>query len=96
MSYTGRHEMLTDELMAAYRVKHMNLLSLNSAATVAHGTASVHSPDPFSREKPMDNLPGRRMKWPFSVVTSSVARPSEAPEVAIVYSDKNRSNHFIT
>lgn len=96
LSYTWWHEMLTDGWMAAYRVKFMNLFTLNSAATAPHGTASGHSPDPFSREKPMDNVTGRRMKWPFSVATSSVAATSAAPEVAIVYSDENRSNHFVT
>lgn len=96
LSYTGLHEMLTDGLMAAYRVKPMNLFTLNSAATAAHGTASGHAHDPFSREKPMDNLTGRRMKWPFSVVTSGAAKASAAPEAAIVYSEENRSNHFVT
>jgi hypothetical protein len=96
LSYTGRHEMLTDGWMAAYRVKLMNFFTLNSAVTAAHGAASGHSADPFIREKSMDNLTGRRMKWPFSVVTSSIARTSVAPEVATVYSDENRSNHFVT
>ena len=96
LSYTGLHEMLTDGLMAAYRVKPMNLFTLNSAVTAGHGTASGHVHDPFSREKPMDNLTGRRMKWPFAVVTPSAAKASAAPEAAIVYSEENHTNHFVT
>jgi hypothetical protein len=88
--------MLTDGLMAAYRVKSMNPFTLNPAVTVAHGTASGHEPDPSSREKPMESLTGRRMKWPFSVALSRAARTSAAPEADMVYSDESGPGRFVT
>jgi hypothetical protein len=88
--------MLTDGLMAANRVKLMNVFDLKPELTVLHGMTSSGAAEPFGREKPMVNLTMRRMKWPFSVAPSSIAKAPAAPEANLVYPDEGSPSCFVT
>lgn len=88
--------MLTDVWTVAYKVKFMNFLALNSTLTAPYSAAPSSSAEPFSREKLMDAMPGRRIKWPFSVAVSSVAKASAKPDAGVVYSDDSGAGRFIT
>ena len=88
--------MLTDGFLTAYRVRAMNVFTLNPASTAPHGTASSGSSEPLGREKAMDSLPGRRMKWPFSVAASSVGRARVNLDAGMDCSNDSDLVRFVT
>ena len=82
--------------MTAYKVEFMNFFALNSASTAAHGATLSISAEPFGREKLTDGLPGRRMKWPFSVAVPSADGVSAQPRAGVANADDSDTRRFVT